>query len=1042
MTNFKKLLLTGTAVVAMGSFAPAAFAANVELDGGAAVVNDTGIDDTDVLIDAADDATDSRTVNTNGVALTLGADGAAAGINAVGAGDADASSVSFTNSTTTASTITVEDDGTDAILRADSALTINLGTDGSTDATGATNMIVSGNINTTTTGIVNFVLDGFDGNTLTLVGDADLGDDGATTVGTITLTDASDTLIVGLDADVGTTVTGDILGAGVVDLSGDDAGSSGATIAGNVGTSDQSLAEIIIGNDNTDSATGTDAATIQGNLYADTVTFEATTVAGGTTNGGTLNLTGTAAGSTVMLGFVTTAVDNDGILNVIPAGANDVNMTVTGNIGASDAALGSVNLGNNGSAGDSSLTAGGDLYAGIVTLAEDSDGRDSTITFTGGSSDTAAMIVANIEGAGAGEGDVVVADGANVTFANAIGGGTRINEFDVATGATVNISNDILIDFDSAEDDDDVATVVVADQVDPAGFDINGTLNVDTSGAAVEIDDATGIMALDGTVNVDGTNGLTLGSAGTIHAGWNDVAAKLVTNDTVTLSDNFLVGNSAEDRYTINLSSAAGTVNGGGNDLVIDASGSKLNLGLTSDAAIDSGDTVTWLTGFSVASDLDGELAAEDIVLNFNNLIVADTTGSSDTEITADLTFQDASDAGFDRNTAGFVDAVLSGLDTDTDADTAAATAADTAFVTANPGLDADDPRRTALTDLRNALISAPTNAQARDIAEAAGPIVDGGAQVTATTGVVNSSLGITGERMAAVRSGDTTGMAAGNMTHGLKVWGKVFGTTGEQDDRDGVTGFDIDTVGGTVGVDTQTLVEDWTWGLALTYANTDLDKNIGSVGSVDTDVDTYQAIIYGDYKWDAMTYMNVQLGYAMNNGEQERTALGLTADADVDSDVYFARLETGRDFDMDNGFSLTPIAMLNYMHIDLDDYNESGAGAANLNVDYDNMNILELGLGGEASYLMQNADGSFLKPKLHAAYRYDVIGDEVEGSGSVAGAAFDTEGFDAQQSTFNVGAGLEFYSTSNWDMSINYDYEIKEDYDGHNGYVRAAYKF
>ena len=50
--------------------------------------------------------------------------------------------------------------------------------------------------------------------------------------------------------------------------------------------------------------------------------------------------------------------------------------------------------------------------------------------------------------------------------------------------------------------------------------------------------------------------------------------------------------------------------------------------------------------------------------------------------------------------------------------------------------------------------------------------------------------------------------------------------------------------------------------------------------------------------------------------------------------------------------------------------------------------------------------------------------------------------GFDAQQNTFNVGAGLEFYSTANMKFSVNYDYEMKEDYDGHNGYVRAGVKF
>ena len=105
---------------------------------------------------------------------------------------------------------------------------------------------------------------------------------------------------------------------------------------------------------------------------------------------------------------------------------------------------------------------------------------------------------------------------------------------------------------------------------------------------------------------------------------------------------------------------------------------------------------------------------------------------------------------------------------------------------------------------------------------------------------------------------------------------------------------------------------------------------------------------------------------------------------------------------------------------------------------------MFEVGVGVDASWDYQQADGSFLQPKIGVGVRHDLIGDEYQTTSTFAagGAAFDTEGFDPAQTTFNVSADLTYFSTTNWELSAGYDFEYKSDYDSHAGTLKAAYKF
>jgi uncharacterized protein with beta-barrel porin domain len=194
--------------------------------------------------------------------------------------------------------------------------------------------------------------------------------------------------------------------------------------------------------------------------------------------------------------------------------------------------------------------------------------------------------------------------------------------------------------------------------------------------------------------------------------------------------------------------------------------------------------------------------------------------------------------------------------------------------------------------------------------------------------------------------------------------------------------------------------------------------------------------------------FLNGMAAYVFNDNETTRHNVGgiagVTANGQFDANQFVVQGELGRDFHQTGGLTLTPSVMANYTYYDAGSYTETGAGTANLNVNSDSVSALNLGVGVDAVWDIENHDGSKLQPSLTAGYRYDVIGDSLDSNASFTGggAAFKAQGVDPARSTLTAGAGLKYYATNNWELSARYTFDAKEDYTAHAGLLRAAYKF
>jgi outer membrane autotransporter protein len=346
---------------------------------------------------------------------------------------------------------------------------------------------------------------------------------------------------------------------------------------------------------------------------------------------------------------------------------------------------------------------------------------------------------------------------------------------------------------------------------------------------------------------------------------------------------------------------------------------------------------------------------------------------------------------------------------------------------------------------IQNNLAAASTAQQVNEIIESTQPTVDGSASA-GSFDFSDQTFDLADDQLFALRTGnDVTGMAAGDATHGMALWGEMFGQHANQGDRDGIDGYNSNTWGGAIGVDTRNVSDRAVIGIAGSYGRTNASSD--NANATDTNIDSYQATLYGNYNIARATYVDAMAAYGWNKDDTTRYNVGavpgLTAHGSFNARQISARVGAGRDFDVDSTV-LTPNVLVHWVNYNPDSYTETGAGGADLHVNGNNLNLLELGLGVKAGWSLKNADGSMFKPQLHAGYRYAAVDSRVEDTSSftAGGGTFTTQGATPDRSRVDLGAAIKFQTTNNWDLTASYDFNWRSDYTSHAGFLRAGYKF
>ncbi|MFI4937791.1 MAG: autotransporter domain-containing protein [Candidatus Berkiellales bacterium] len=278
----------------------------------------------------------------------------------------------------------------------------------------------------------------------------------------------------------------------------------------------------------------------------------------------------------------------------------------------------------------------------------------------------------------------------------------------------------------------------------------------------------------------------------------------------------------------------------------------------------------------------------------------------------------------------------------------------------------------------------------------------------------------------------------------GHGAWVKFFGQYANQKTRDMILGYHDNVWGIAAGYDWM-FTDNNLAGFALSWGKADVDNKI-SKGS-QTDIDSFQTALYGQYVFGCPYYLNWFAAIGYNDYDAVRHVtfgdLFFTPKADYHAWQYSAKAEVGYVFGQETSFHTVPIASLYYSYLDFESYTETGAGTANQIVHPDDADILLGGVGLRFIYDCYY-NQTLVQPQLHLMAYYDFINDKMQTQSQFVGAgpSFITSGANPVADSYVIGASISTFSEEGLVVTLNYDYNFKQDYRAHAGFIRARYEW
>ncbi len=283
----------------------------------------------------------------------------------------------------------------------------------------------------------------------------------------------------------------------------------------------------------------------------------------------------------------------------------------------------------------------------------------------------------------------------------------------------------------------------------------------------------------------------------------------------------------------------------------------------------------------------------------------------------------------------------------------------------------------------------------------------------------------------------------AGDNERPVGSWAKIFGQHATQQTRNFIAGYTDDTAGFAFGFDT-TLTSQALIGVSLSYTHAQIHNKV-SAGSYTT-IDSYQALLYGEYLFENPLYFNGYMTAAYNNYIGHRNvnfgSILLTALSEFDGLQYGGKGELGYIFNLKN-YDVIPLVSLYYSYLNLTGYTEMGLDTANQVVNPSDYNFLEGGLGIKIAKDFQ-IEFLMLQPEIHAMFLYDFVQDNVQLTSQFtsAGPSFVTYGIEMPNKNYNLGMSLSVFNHHNLAFTASYDFDFKAQYTAHAGFMRLRWEW
>ena len=300
--------------------------------------------------------------------------------------------------------------------------------------------------------------------------------------------------------------------------------------------------------------------------------------------------------------------------------------------------------------------------------------------------------------------------------------------------------------------------------------------------------------------------------------------------------------------------------------------------------------------------------------------------------------------------------------------------------------------------------------------------------QITSSvSNVISSRLG------SGANSGDE--MVLGNST----LWTKLYGSLGEQKEKDGINGFDLKTYGLGLGYENE-YKDGQLLGTGLFYTNANVDIN---GVSQKTDVDAYSIALYGNNLLkDNKTTIYYQGAYTWQKNDSKRDLFdGTQANAKFTTKILSLDLGVGHKININESLHMEPKLGVTYKHYSNPNYSETGSSANITTNKFTSSELL-----GNAELNMGYKINDFSKITALAGVGYDFKNDNniVTSSFSAAPSnSFDTKGIDNGRWKYVAGLGYDVDVNNQNNINLSYNFQGEgSKYTNHGLALNYRYKF
>ncbi len=273
-------------------------------------------------------------------------------------------------------------------------------------------------------------------------------------------------------------------------------------------------------------------------------------------------------------------------------------------------------------------------------------------------------------------------------------------------------------------------------------------------------------------------------------------------------------------------------------------------------------------------------------------------------------------------------------------------------------------------------------------------------------------------------------------------LWVNGFGQWGDQEEASDFNGYKYGISGVTVGLDHR-VSRNLLAGFSLAYSATDInfDHQKG-----DGDIHSVIGSFYGSY-FTGDFYAEGALSYGKNNYKNNRNvvvgSIQRQATSEHDGDLFSAYAGAGYNFRVSQ-WILGPYAMLRYSYLDEEGFQESGGGAAGLQLESRETGSLISELGLKISRVFRSEKIHWV-PELSFGWSYDFDLDDrtitTQFLGA-PGAAFSIRGQEVEQHGFTFGAGISLIHEKGFSASLKYRGETRENSSAHGILGELRYRF